>query len=134
MVLLHILKRRETFTYSFTSPGIRSNRNLLFGGKQVISTMMRCSIKSHTFGFLPPNMKTYLFALFCSFCVIATRAQQAVPEWVLLMHQPNADIGLVHDAYEKYYAEHPFEKNTWTQEYKRLMHMHTQDNNGSMFG
>jgi len=49
------------------------------------------------------------------------------------MHQ-GADIAIVHDAYEKYYATHPLEKNTWTQEYKRLVNMHTRDNNGSIFG
>lgn len=82
-------------------------------------------------------MKKYFFTLFCSFIAVAAFGQNAgkdVPEWVRLMHQPNTDIGLIHDAYEKYYATHPFEKNSWTQEYKRLVMLHTRDNNGSMFG
>jgi PKD repeat protein len=82
-------------------------------------------------------MKKLLFALSCFFVItLNTPAQNPsgeAPEWVQLMEQ-NADIALIHDAYEKYYATHPFEKNTWTQEYKRLVHMHTHDNNGSMFG
>jgi PKD repeat protein len=82
-------------------------------------------------------MKKYLFILF-SFSIATTAfsqdVSQGIPEWVQLMHQPNADIGQIHDAYEKYYAVHPFEKNTWTQEYKRLAMLHSRDNNGSMFG
>ena len=80
-------------------------------------------------------MKKYLFIIFCTFCALSVLGQavQEVPEWVKLMHR-NADIGLIHDAYEKYYAQHPFEKNTWTQEYKRLAMMHSRDNSGSMLG
>jgi hypothetical protein len=81
-------------------------------------------------------MKTYFFTFFFFFFVITAFTQDAnrqVPEWIRLMHE-GADIGLIHDAYDKYYAEHPFEKNSWTQEYKRLVHKHTHDNNGSLFG
>ena len=83
-------------------------------------------------------MKKLLFTLL-SFSIIGGTAlsqgiSQDVPVWVQLMHDPNIDIGIVRNAYEKYYAEHPFEKNTWTQEYKRLVMKHTRDNNGVMFG
>lgn len=77
-------------------------------------------------------MKKYTLFIFL-LLFSATTFSQSIPEWVRLMHQPGTDIGLIRDAYEKYYSENPFEKNSWTQEYKRLAMQHSRDNNGSMF-
>ena len=75
--------------------------------------------------------KSTLLFLLLLFSVISY--SQTIPEWVRLMQEPTTDIGVIRDAYEKYYSENAFEKNSWTQEYKRLMMQHSRDNNGSMF-
>ena len=81
-------------------------------------------------------MKKYISTIFfLAFSVCAfSQSVQNIPGWVQMMHQQNVDIGALHDAYEKYYSENPFEKNSWTQEYKRLMMLHSRDNNGSTLG
>ena len=73
-------------------------------------------------------MKKILLVLFLSSIGIDSFAQQEekynisgddLPEWVSLMYQENPDVGEVVEAYEDYYKEHRFEKNTYTQYYKR---------------
>ncbi|MBK5285845.1 MAG: hypothetical protein JJE25_10635, partial [Bacteroidia bacterium] len=86
-------------------------------------------------------MKYFLVLVFFSVSICAfsqtpstiNPAEKNLPAWVQLMHQENVDPVLLRDAYDKYYAENPFEKNTYTQEYKRIMMKHSRDNNGSMF-
>lgn len=70
-------------------------------------------------------MKTLLLTLVLCLATslkaqFTTSAQRGdLPEWVRLMHQDNADPGAVETAYKNYYATHRFEKNTYTQDYKR---------------
>ena len=47
------------------------------------------------------------------------RSDEAAPEWITKMYQPDADPGEVMKLYEAYYQEHPFIKNQHTQYYKR---------------
>ena len=42
-----------------------------------------------------------------------------LPEWVTLMYSENPKVTDVEKAYEAYYQIHPFEKNTYTQYFKR---------------
>ncbi len=80
-------------------------------------------------------MKKILLAIAC-ILVLQSFAQNkhAEPDWVRLMHQSGTDIGAVKTAYDAYYSTHAFEKNGYTQEFKRMIMKHTRDNNGSMFG
>lgn len=43
------------------------------------------------------------------------------PSWVALMHQSDRNVNEIKAAYTDYYKKHPFEKNTYTQHYKRWM-------------
>lgn len=74
-----------------------------------------------------------LLFLALAFASVNAFAQQPLPHWAELMYS-GADIGDVATAYEEYYRDHPFEKNTHTQAYKRLQWMHSRDNNGALFG
>ncbi len=42
----------------------------------------------------------------------------SAPHWAQLMYQPDPDVRAVDSAYSAYYRQHPFEKNTHTQNYK----------------
>ena len=44
-----------------------------------------------------------------------------LPEWIRLMNVDIPDVGLVKDAYDKYYRINNFEKNKYTQYYKRWL-------------
>ncbi|MBK8340918.1 MAG: choice-of-anchor J domain-containing protein [Flavobacteriales bacterium] len=48
-------------------------------------------------------------------------ASSEVPEWVRLMNSEDPDVLRVIGAYEAYYREHRFEKNSDTQNYKRFV-------------
>ena len=77
-----------------------------------------------------------IILLLISSCAFYTFAQMksTEPEWIALMHTPGVDIGDVKTAYDAYYQSHPFEKNAYTQEFKRMLMKHTRDNNGSLLG
>ena len=51
----------------------------------------------------------------------ATSTWSEVPEWVRLMNSEDPDVLRVIGAYEAYYREHRFEKNSDTQNYKRFV-------------
>lgn len=68
------------------------------------------------------------------FLTSAVTAQVLKPDWVQLMEIPNPDLGQLREAYEAYYRENPFQKNSYTQAYKRLMWAHARDNNGFLLG
>jgi photosystem II stability/assembly factor-like uncharacterized protein len=44
------------------------------------------------------------------------------PAWMRMMHAENPDVFAIQKAWRDYHAERPFEKNTYTQYYKRWMH------------
>ena len=74
-------------------------------------------------------MQRSLLFLATILIVLGTKAQlealpyspqkATLPEWVQLMYAPDPDAGAVVDAYDAYYASHPFVKNSHTQYYKR---------------
>ena len=43
------------------------------------------------------------------------------PDWMKMMADDNPDVFRIQQLYEDYYRSHPFEKNSYTQYYKRFM-------------
>lgn len=62
-----------------------------------------------------------------------TRIQNA-PEWVQYMYGESINLITLNELYESYYRTHKFEKNQFTQDYKRLMKDHwiEKDTNGQL--
>jgi photosystem II stability/assembly factor-like uncharacterized protein len=52
------------------------------------------------------------------------------PNWVQMMDAPNPNVRQIQAAYDAWYAEHPFEKNNYTQYYKRWMRWAKNRTNG----
>jgi hypothetical protein len=76
------------------------------------------------------HRRLYLLAL--TFCLTASLFAQKrpapvfigpdAPAWMRLMQAENPDVFAIQKAWRDYHAERPFEKNTYTQYYKRWMH------------
>ncbi|MCB9170467.1 MAG: PKD domain-containing protein [Flavobacteriales bacterium] len=69
-----------------------------------------------------------MFILLCCNSLVRSQYEQRYlsrldeqPEWVRLMYAPDPDPGAVEDAYNRYYASHPFVKNNNTQYYWRWL-------------
>ncbi len=67
-----------------------------------------------------------IYCLFFSIGAIAQNLQTpypltdtTVPSWVTMMYAPNPNLSAVQVAFERYYQNHPFQKNSHTQYYKR---------------
>ena len=77
------------------------------------------------------RLKMRLLALLPLFLVLHLSAQQKpepvytgpdAPEWMQKMLSDNPNVLEIQQAYKDYYEVHPFEKNSYTQFYKRWMH------------
>ncbi len=75
-------------------------------------------------------MRTYLLVVLT--CIVgilfgqqrptAPYVADDAPEWVKMLADDAPNVWQVREAYGQYYEAHPFEKNTYTQFYKRWMH------------
>lgn len=70
----------------------------------------------------------FLLILFCSVQLTAQKKPTLpyigpdAPDWMLLLAQDTPDAGAVQRAYKTYYKSYPYQKNDYTQYYKRWMH------------
>lgn len=76
-------------------------------------------------------MARFLLPVLLCFCFFTLTAQEAptpifigpdAPDWMLMMQAENPNVHEVVKSYETYYSTHPFEKNSYTNYYKRWMH------------
>ncbi|HNM24502.1 MAG TPA: hypothetical protein PKL15_03690, partial [Saprospiraceae bacterium] len=76
---------------------------------------------------MKPTILSLLFFLSASILLHAQRPATPflgddAPEWARMLAADNPNVFEVQKAYAQYYRERPFEKNTYTQFYKRWMH------------